>query len=39
MSGVCSIKFKFKACEKSKPDNTQVFEDLDFEQQRRSWTL
>ncbi len=39
MFGVCSIKFKFKACEKFKPQNTNVFEDLDFEQQRRSWTL
>ncbi len=32
-------KFKFEACEESKPENTGVFEDLDFEQQRRSWTL
>ena len=38
-SSVCSIKFKFEACEKSKPQNTWVFEDLDFKQQRRSWTL
>ena len=38
-SSVCSRKVKFKACEKFKPQNTNVFEGLDFEQQRRSWTL
>jgi len=26
------IKYEFKACEKFKPQNTKVFEDLDFEQ-------
>jgi len=39
MSRVCSIKFKFEACEKFKSQYSQVIEDLDFEQQRRSWTL
>ena len=31
--------FKIKARENFKPQYTQVFEDLKFEQQRRYWTL
>ena len=32
-------KFESKACENFKPQNTSVFEDLKFEQQRRYRTL
>ncbi len=31
MSRVCSRMFKFEACEKFKPQNTNVFEDLGFD--------
>lgn len=38
-ASVCSIQFKFGACKKFKLQNACVYEDLDFEKQRRSWTV
>jgi hypothetical protein len=39
MSCVCAIKFKFGTCEKFKAKHNKVFDDLDFEQQRKSRNL
>ncbi len=31
--------YKYKACEEFRPQYTDVYEDLNFEQQRSSWAL